>query len=212
MILSYHHMMIFVKYVSSGTWSPQAPLSSGSYTWPARSSQSSNKGCCLWQPIGQLTIINGLLRSSLRWWQHHHQNQNQRQNDWCHLVSLITAALIPLSGERLCKSNSKIILQTAQHCSHHNKNNNKQKTRIADCDLKMHLHGNERTVDSQKTVEHQEVAVHHKASISWQENVKCQGLSQGRHILADKCQISRLSGPSHNNQAAKYLEYMTLIS
>ena len=121
------------------------------------------------------TIINGLLRSSLRWWQHHHQNQNQRQNDWCHLVSLITAALIPLSGERLCKSNSKIILQTAQHCSHHNKNNNKQKTRIANRDLKMHLHGNEGTVDSQKTVEHQEVAVHHKASISWQEYVKYQG-------------------------------------
>ena len=60
------------------------------------------------------TIINGLLRSSLRWWQHHHQNQNQRQNDWCHLVSLITAALIPLSGERLCKSNSRKMPHTYQ--------------------------------------------------------------------------------------------------
>ena len=39
--------IVTITKINQLAWSPQAPLSSGSYIWPALSSQSSNRGCCL---------------------------------------------------------------------------------------------------------------------------------------------------------------------
>ena len=144
------------------------------YKWPALSSQSSSIGCCLsvtftidnWQNVynnyvdtWQQTISQHMIPIPIR----------------KHLVSLTTAALIPLSGERLWKRCIFIVLWFMV--------DNSDNSDFFSLLPWYHLHGNKGAIYGKKTVKHQEVTVQHQTPVSGENMITSGKLSHSHWIF-----------------------------